>query len=137
MRKVCLALIVAALVGGVARPAAAVLQFYQVFDKVYLAENPNEEFKKAAHDPKMRCLICHQGRLRKNHNPYGKHLVELLDRKTDAKDVEKIKAALAKVGEMHSDPDDDASPTYAEMIEAGTFPGGTLEEASAEPPKAP
>ena len=137
MRKVCLALLVAALVGGVARPASAVLQFLQVFDKTYLAEHPNQEFAKEARGGKMRCLICHQGKLRKNHNPYGLHLVELLDRKTDTKDVEKIKAALAKVGEMHSDPEDDTSPTYAEMIEAGTFPGGTLEEASKEPPKAP
>lgn len=137
MRKVCLALLVAALAGGVARPAFAVLQFFQVFDKTYLAEHPNEEFVKEARSPKMRCLICHQGKIRRNHNPYGIHLVELLDRRKDAKNVEKIKEALAKVGEMHSDPEDETSPTYAEMIEAGTFPGGTLEEASKEPPKKP
>jgi hypothetical protein len=135
MRKVSVALLLALFAIGSARPAFAVLQFYQQFDKVYLAEHANEEFVKAAHDPKMRCLICHQGKNRKNHNPYGEHLAKLLDRKTDLKDVDKIKESLAKVGAMHSDPKDESSPTYDDMIKAGKFPGGTLEEASKEPEK--
>ena len=137
MRKVCLALLVAALAGGSARPAFALLQFLKVFDATYLVDHDNEDFVKEARSPKMRCLICHQGKLRKNHNPYGIHLVELLDKKADIKNIEKIKEALAKVGEMHSDPEDETSPTYADMIKAGAFPGGTLEEASKEPVKKP
>jgi hypothetical protein len=137
MRKYCLMLLVGAAVSGATRPAFAILQFYQQFDKVYLAEHENAEFVKAAHDPKMRCLICHQGRLRKNHNPYGVHLVELLDKRKDIRDVEKIKEALAKVGAMHSDPEDDKSPTYDELIKKGEFPGGTMEEASKEPKPKP
>ena len=135
MRQVSVALLLALFAFGSAQPAFAVLQFYQQFDKVYLAEHANEEFAKGAHDPKMRCLICHQGKNRKNRNVYGEQLAELLDRKTDIKNVDKIKEALAKVGAMHSDPKDESSPTYDEMIKAGTFPGGTLEEASKEPEK--
>jgi hypothetical protein len=135
MRQVRVAFLLALFAVGSAKPALAVLQFYQQFDKVYLVEHANEEFVKAARDPKMRCLICHQGKNRKNHNVYGEHLAGLLDRKTDLKNVDKIKESLAKVGAMHSDPKDESSPTYDDMIKAGTFPGGTLEEASKEPEK--
>lgn len=133
MRKFAALLLVAIVASASAHPAFAVLQFYKVFDEVYLVDHDNEDFVKEARDPKTRCLVCHQGKQRKNHNPYGKHLVELLDKAKDVKDVEKIKAALAKVGEMHSDPEDETSPTYDELIKAGTLPGGTMEEAAAEP----
>lgn len=122
---------------GAPRPALAVLQFYRSFDEVYLKTHENEEFVKTARTAKMRCLICHQGKNRKNHNPYGIHLVELLDRTKDAKPdgIERVRAALAKVGAMHSDPDDDKSPTYDELLKAGKFPGGDYEAASQEPEK--
>ena len=114
------------------------LQFYKVFDEVYLKDHENKEFVKTAQSAKMRCLICHQGRKRTNHNPYGIHLVELLDKRKDIRDVEKIKKSLAEVGKMHSDPEDDKSPTYDELIKEGKFPGGTFEEAIKEPePKTP
>jgi hypothetical protein len=135
MRQVSVALLLAIFAMGSARPAVAVQQFLTEFDKMYLADHPNEEFQKAARDPKMKCLICHQGKNRKNRNVYGAFLDELLDRKKDIKNVDKIKEALAKVGAMHSDPEDESSPTYDELIKAGTFPGGTLEEASKEPEK--
>jgi hypothetical protein len=137
MGKFGLTLLVAVLAWGAAKPAFALLQFYKVFDEAYLADHEDEDFVKSARDPKMRCLICHQGKNRKNHNPYGIHLVELLDKRKDIRDIEKIKKSLAKVGAMHSDPDDEKSPTYDELIQASTFPGGTLEEASEEPEKAP
>jgi len=122
---------------GAAQPAFAVLQFYRTFDEVYLKTSDNEEFVKAARVAKMRCLICHQGKNRKNHNPYGVHLVELLDRTKDAKvdGIPRVKEALAKVGAMHSDPNDDKSPTYDELLKAGKFPGGDYEAASKEPEK--
>ena len=44
-----------------------------------------------------------------------------------------IKKALAKVAEMHSDPKDDKSPTYGELIKASKLPGGDLEESKKEP----
>jgi hypothetical protein len=136
MRKFGL-LVAMAIAFGAARPAFAVLQFYRSFDEVYLKTHENEEFVKAARTAKMRCLICHQGKNRKNHNPYGIHLVELLDRTKDAKPdgIERVRAALAKVGAMHSDPKDDKSPTYDELLKAGKFPGGDYEAASKEPEK--
>ncbi|HMP05073.1 MAG TPA: hypothetical protein PJ982_01880 [Lacipirellulaceae bacterium] len=137
MRTLVLAVAAAALVAGSARPAAALLQFFKVFDEVYLADHPDEDFVKTARGAKMRCLICHQGKKRTNHNPYGIHLVPLLDKKEDIKDVEKVKKVLAEVGAMHSDPDDESSPTYDELFRQGQFPGGTLEEASQEPPEEP
>ncbi len=133
MRKFGTILLVAILAGASARPAFAILQFYQQFDKVYLAEHENKEFVEQAHNRKNQCLICHQGKVRKNHNAYGLHLVELLDKRKDARDVEKIKEALAKVGAMHSDPNDDKSPTYDELIKQGKFPGGSLEDLNKEP----
>jgi hypothetical protein len=122
---------------GAARPVFAVLQFYRTFDEVYLKTSDNEEFVKAARVAKMRCLICHQGKNRKNHNPYGIHLVELLDRTKDAKvdGIPRVKEALAKVGAMHSDPNDDNSPTYDDLLKDGKFPGGDYEAASKEPKK--
>jgi hypothetical protein len=130
-------LVAVVIVFGAARPAFAVLQFYRTFDEVYLKTSENEDFVKAARVAKMRCLICHQGKNRKNHNPYGEHLVELLDRTKDAKadGIPRVKEALAKVGAMHSDPNDDKSPTYDELIKAGKFPGGDYEAASKEPEK--
>jgi hypothetical protein len=135
MRKFGLTLFAALLAISGARPAFALLQFYKVFDEVYLAEHENEDFVKAARNSRMRCLVCHQGKKRTNHNPYGIHLVELLDKRKDIRNPEKVKEALAKVGKMHSDPEDEKSPTYDELLKAGTFPGGTLEEASKEPEK--
>jgi hypothetical protein len=132
MRKLCLLALVLTL-SCAARPAFGILQFLKVFDEVYLKEHPDKDFVKEARNVKMRCLICHQGKSRKNHNPYGIHLVELLDKKEDIRNVEKIKESLAKVGEMHSDPEDDKSPTYDELFKQSIFPGGTLEEASKEP----
>ena len=135
MRKFGLVAIVAAIALGSARPASALLQFFKVFDEVYLKEHENEEFVKTARSPKMRCLVCHQGTSRKNHNPYGIHLVPLLDKKEHIRDPEAVKKALAEVGAMHSDPEDDKSPTYDELLKAGTFPGGTYEEAIKSPEK--
>ncbi len=82
-----------------------------------------------------RCFICHQGKNRKNHNPFGDHLVEMLDRKTDLRDKEKISAAIKKVVAMHVDPKDEKSETYVDRIKASKWPGGELAELKKEPPK--
>jgi hypothetical protein len=133
MRKYALALLVALSAAGAARPAFALLQFYKVFDEVYLASSDNKEFVESVRDKKAQCMVCHQGKNRKHRNPYGAHLDKLLDKKKDIRDVEKIKAALAEVGKLHSDPDDEKSPTYDELIQQGQFPGGPLEEVTKEP----
>ncbi|MBL9165409.1 MAG: hypothetical protein JNL18_21960 [Planctomycetaceae bacterium] len=122
-----------ALSGFTANSASAIAPFQAVFIKEYINDHPNEEFAKMV-KTKAKCHICHQGKkIGPHHNAYGKHLVELLDAKTDKKDVEKIKAALATVAEMHSDPEDDKSPTYGELIAKGELPGGDLEKAKEEP----
>jgi hypothetical protein len=133
MRKFALALLAAALAWGAARPALAILQFYKVWDEVYLKENENKEFVEQVRNPRVRCLVCHQGKNRKHHNPYGIHLVEPLDKKKHIRDPEAVREALAELGEMHIDPDDEDSPTYDELIQAGQLPGGTLEELQEEP----
>ena len=137
MRKLTLMLILAlsacATVG--ARRSMAIAQFQAVFLKQYINDHEDKEFAKFV-KTKVRCHICHKGKVTpKNvhHNVYGKPLVELLDPHEDKKDVDKIKAAIEKVGKMHSDPKDDKSPTFAELIAKGELPGGDLEEAKKEP----
>ena len=77
----------------------------------------------------------HQGKLRKHHNAFGIHLVDLLDRKKDMRDKEKIAAAIKKVVEMHVDPKDEKSETYLDRIKASKWPGGELDDLKKEPPK--
>jgi hypothetical protein len=61
--------------------------------------------------------------------------VELLDRKKDLRDKEKIIASIKKVVEMHVNPEDDKSETYLDRIKAGKWPGGELEDLKKEPPE--
>ncbi len=118
----------------VAQPADAVPQFYTVYKKDYLDNHPDKKYAETVNKGTARCFVCHQGKKsRKNHNAFGVHLVELLDRKKDLKDVEKISAALKKVVEMHVDPKDDKSETYLDRIKASKWPGGELEELMKEP----
>ena len=113
--------------------AEAIVHFKKGFEKLYITPDTDEEYAKLIKSNKTGCLVCHQGKTRKHHNPYGVHLVELLDKKKDAKDKEKIAAALKKVEKLHSDPEDDKSPTYGELIRANKLPGGPLEELQKEP----
>jgi cytochrome c2 len=130
MRKllICLAL------GGVTgvlwlgRPAPqanADRAFRDEFKAVYVkaeSDNPKEkEF--AATVKKANCNICHVGKVKKNRNRYGKALAELLSRKTDTEDKEKIQAALKKVDARRCEPKDEKSPTFGELIRAGKLPG--------------
>lgn len=118
---------------NLAQPALAVLQFQKVFVNHYVGDDKESDW--AIQVKEAKCWACHQGKSRKQHNPYGVHLVPLLDRKKDAKNPEKIVEALEKVAAMHSIEGDDSSPTYGELIKAGKLPGGTLEECKTEPEK--
>lgn len=113
------------------RPAQAILQFQKEWVKLYVGDDKDSDFAKQV--KKTGCWVCHQGKLRKHHNPYGIHLVDLLDKKADMKNPEKIVEAIKKVEAMHSVAGDDKSPTYGEIIKQGKLPGGTLEEAKKEP----
>jgi hypothetical protein len=65
--------------------------------------------------------VCHAGKTKKNHNDYGKALKTLLTKK-DAKDTEKIHAALEKAAGMKSKSGDESSPTFGELIKQGKLP---------------
>jgi hypothetical protein len=113
------------------RPAQAILQFQKEWVKLYVGDDKDTDFGKQV--KKANCWVCHQGKLRKHHNSYGIHLVDLLDKKADMKNPEKIIEAIKKVEAMHSVAGDDTSPTYGELIERGELPGGPLDEAKKEP----
>jgi hypothetical protein len=120
----------------VARPSFAVLQFYQVFKAEYLDNHPDKEFAATVNKTANRCFVCHQGKKsKKNHNAFGKLLVEPLDWKKDAKDKEKIIAALKKAVATHVDPKNEKSETYLDRIEASKWPGGELKDLEKEPEK--
>jgi cytochrome c2 len=133
MRTCCLFLVVSALLSATARPAAAVLQFYKVWETEYLTNHPDQDYAALAKKPANRCFVCHEGKNRKNRNEYGSQLAELLDAKKDKKDTDKILAAIKQVGEMHVDPNDDTSETFNQRIAASKFPGGELEELKKKP----
>ena len=122
---------------GLSRPAVAVKQFQNEFEKLYVGEGSDSELGKLFKEKelkKFRCLVCHQGKKKKkNRNAYGKQLSKLLDKKKDKKNKEKIIEALKKVAEMRSNPEDEKSPTFGELIAEGKLPGGTLEELKKEP----
>jgi hypothetical protein len=110
--------------------AKAIKQFKDEFEAVYiLVDDPTPEQEALALAvEEVRCNVCHEGRSKRNRNIYGQALSELLDRKEDKEDVEKIRAALIKVEAISSDPDADDAPTFGELIEAGKLPGGEEEE---------
>ena len=114
---------------SLARPAQAIPQFQKEFLTLYASDKTTAFAKEAK---KAGCFLCHQGKLRKNHNSYGIHLVDLLDKKADMKNPKKIVEALKKVEAMHSVEGDDKSPTYVELINEGKLPGGSLEDAKKE-----
>jgi hypothetical protein len=134
MRTVCLFLAACILLSAAARPAAALLAFYKVWEEEYLTNHPDKDYVALVKKNPNRCFVCHQGKNRKHRNEYGSHLDELLDKK-DAKDKEKILAAIKQVGDMHFDPNDDQSDTFNARIAASKFPGGELDDLKKEPPK--
>ena len=133
MRTVCSFLVVCVLLSITARPAAAILQFYKVWESEYLTNHPDKDYVAQVKKTSNRCFVCHVGKNRKHRNEYGKQLEDLLDAKKDAKDKEKILAAIKKIGELHVDPNDDKSDTFNQRISASKFPGGELEDLKKEP----
>jgi len=135
MRTVCTFLVAGLLFSAYARPAAALLQFYKVWESEYLTNHPDQDYVALVKKTSNRCFVCHLGKSRKHRNGYGKQLAELLDAKKDKKDKEKILAAIKRVGGMHVDPKNDKSETFSKRIATGEFPGGELDELKKEPPK--
>jgi hypothetical protein len=130
MRKLMICLALGGMTGilWLGRPAPqanADKAFRDEFVAVYVKAESSEPKDKAfaAAVEKAKCSICHVGKVKKNRNRYGKALAELLSRKTDTEDKEKIQAALKKVEPKHCDPKDEKSPTFGELIHAGRLPG--------------
>jgi cytochrome c553 len=132
MRKLTLTVLAAALVCGLSLNAAhAIAPFKKEFDEKYVKKDSgdakDQEF--AAAVKKANCLVCHgknaEGKEdKKVRNPYGQALDKLLDKKEDAKNKDKIQAALDTVAKEKSNPDDGSSPTFGDLINSGKLPGG-------------
>jgi hypothetical protein len=111
---------VAFVAGASSRPAFAIKQFADEFKAVYV--KPGSTLAAAVETAK--CNVCHVGSNKKERNAYGNALAELLDKKEDAKNVEKIRKALETVAAMPSDPAKADAPTFGALIEQGKLPGG-------------
>ena len=122
-----------AILFSISGQAFAIKPFYVQFVEMYAGEESeaSDEFKELVNDKKNKCLICHQGKKKKNRNPYGVALGELLTKKD--KQPEKIIEALKAVADQSSDPDNEEAPTFGELIAEGKLPGGTFEECKEEP----
>ncbi len=116
-------LVVSWLAGGL-RQAAADKAFFDQFVATYVKSDSDDAKDKTFAEAveKVKCNVCHEGKLKKNRNEYGKALGQLLSRKTDTENKEKIIAALKKVEVKHVDPNDEKSPTFGDRIKAGKLP---------------
>lgn len=112
-----------------AAPAKAIKNFQADFVARYVQPSddaPKEVARKAAMlgeaVEEAKCNVCHNGRNKKLRNAYGDELARLLDKKADAENTEKVISALEIVGRIKSDPDDENSPTYGDLIDQGKLP---------------
>ncbi len=116
-------------------PLATATPFFgKVFFKEHIKDHKDKEYVDFV-KKKAKCFVCHQGKKKNHHNPFGEHLVDLLDKKKDKKNEKKVIEALKKVLAMQSDPKDKKSPTYLELIKKSKLPGGKLEDLRKEPKK--
>ena len=128
MKRIVLTLVIASLILGLSlNTAYAIKPFKDEFDAKYVKDATNTEFVDAV--KKANCNLCHgknaEGKDdKKVRNAYGKALDKLLDKKEDAKNKEKIQAALDTVAGEKSNPDDPSSPTFGELLKQGKLPGG-------------
>ena len=118
--------VVVGLVFGVGQPSAnAIPPFKKQFDAMYVHKESSDATEKAFAEAakKAKCNLCHIPKKKKTmRNAYGNALAELLDKKKDAKNIEKIKQALVTVGGQKVNPSDENSPTWNEVIKEGKLP---------------
>jgi hypothetical protein len=133
MRSLRFLLVVPVLIAFVV-PAVAIPPFYVEFKKDYLDSLKDKKFAEAMDKGDVKCLVCHQGKQKKNRNDFGKVVGKLLTKK-DAKDKEKIAEGLKKALAMHVDPKDDKSETYLDRLEKSEWPGGKLDDLKKDPKK--
>ena len=106
--------------GGPVREAYAIPKFAEEFKAMYVKDGT----PLAAAVEEAKCNVCHMGKSKKDHNAYGNALAERLDKKEDAKNVEKIRKALEEVAALPSDPAKADAPTFGQLIADGKLPGG-------------
>jgi cytochrome c2 len=108
----------------VPQQADAVPAFNNEFKAMYVKADSTDEKDVAlvAAVKKVKCNVCHEGKKKTDRNAYGMALSELLDKKKDVKDKEKIQESLKKVAEMKSNPADPESKTFGELIAEGKLP---------------
>jgi hypothetical protein len=133
MRSLKFLLVVPVLM-AIASTAGAVPPFYIEFKKDYLEQLKDKKFVETVDKADVKCLICHQGKQKKNRNEFGKVVSKFLTKK-DAKDKEKIAAGLKKAFAMHVDPKNDKSETYLDRLKASKWPAGKLEDLKKDPKK--
>jgi hypothetical protein len=127
----CCAAVAAVLV---TRPASAIPQFFNEFKAKYADPEGTDEQKalnetiEAIKPATLRCNVCHEGKDKKKRNAYGEAMAELLDKKEDKDNKEKIQEALDKISEIKIDPEDEKSPTYGEILAEGKLPIEVKEE---------
>lgn len=141
-RVMILTVLVAAMGLSVARPAGAIPPFFKQFEAKYIKPEGNDQEKAfaalAAAEETGKCLICHvKGKEKTERNAFGTELSKLLDKEADKENVEKIIESLDKVAAMKSDPNDEKSPSFGELIAQGKLPGGAAEVAKTEPADEP
>ena len=133
MRSLRFLLVVPVLI-AICFASGALPPFYIEFKKDYIDPLKDKKFAEAMDKADVKCLVCHQGKQKKNRNEFGKVVGKFLTKK-DAKDKEKIAAGLKKALAMHVDPKDDKSETYMDRLMASKWPGGKLEDLKKDPPK--
>jgi hypothetical protein len=113
---------VVVVVGASSRPAFAIKEFFDEFKAVYVKPDSSDANDKAlvAEVETAKCNVCHVGSSKKERNSYGNALADLLDKKEDKKNPEKIRQALDTVAAM---PSADGAPTFGELLKQGKLPG--------------
>jgi hypothetical protein len=132
--RYCYLLCAAAVLFALASPAGAMPSFYKEFKKDYIDSLKDKKFAEAMDKGDVKCLVCHQGKQKKNRNLFGKEVGKLLTKK-DKDNTEKIAAGLKQALAMHVDPKNEKSETYMDRLKAGQWPGGKLEDLKKEPKK--
>jgi hypothetical protein len=115
------------------RPATATMGMYKVYVKEYIDVHPDQAYAADVKKANVRCLLCHQGKKRKNCNALGIEMAKFVKKGEDCKDVEKISASLKTILAMRVDPKDENSETFADRIAASKWPAGELEDLKKEP----
>jgi len=130
------AAVIALVFGFGSRTTQAVPEFEAEFKALYYRPNHNakakafadavdrisEEMPSPRGRRKSACNVCHiAGQHKRERNDFGQALDALLDRRTDARNKQKIQQALKTVVKTKKN---GTGPTYFELIGQGKLPGG-------------